>query len=159
MNRCLLEPQLEEAGGVGGLKAGDRHQAADIRGRDRIAVNLIAVGVEAEAFPQSELVHVGVDVEFEHALVLAALIEAAPIVEWFRVIGAANADAGSWQAPSRIPPTSSLKATSSGMPFGVSGTSQLALAATGTRKLISIAAARVLTRAPARRISATRRRP
>ena len=73
----LLEPELEQARRVGGLEAGDRHQAADIGGGDAVAVDLEAVGVEAEAFPEAELVHVGVDGDVEHAVIFAALIEAA----------------------------------------------------------------------------------
>ena len=57
-------------------------------------MNLIAVGEEAEALPQAELLHVGIDVELEHAVILAALVEAAPIVESLAVIGPADADAG-----------------------------------------------------------------
>jgi hypothetical protein len=60
-------------------------------------VNLIAVGVEAQPLPEAGLLHVGVDVKLEHAVILAALIEASPIVERLAVIGAADADAGSCQ--------------------------------------------------------------
>ena len=94
VEQMLLEPHLEQARGVGCLEIGDRHQAADIGGGDRVAVNLIAIGEEAEALPQAELLHVGIDVELEHAVILAALVEAAPIVESLAVIGPADADAG-----------------------------------------------------------------
>ena len=89
----LLEPQLEQAGGVGRFEIGDRHERADIGGGDRIAVDLITVGVEAEAPPKAKLLHVGIDIELEHAVILAALVEAAPVVERLAVIIAADADA------------------------------------------------------------------
>ncbi len=88
----LLEPQLEQARGVVGFEIGDRHQRADIGGRDRIAVNLETVGVEAETLPEAELVHVGFDVELEHSVILDPLIEAAPIAEALAVIDPADFD-------------------------------------------------------------------
>ena len=40
-------------------------------------MDLETVGVEAKAFPKAELMHVGVDGDVEHAVIFAALIEAA----------------------------------------------------------------------------------
>ena len=66
---------------------------------DAVAVDLEAVGVEAEAFPEAELVHVGVEGDIEHAVIFAALVEAAAIDEGLAVIGAADGDAAPWRAP------------------------------------------------------------
>ena len=82
-----------------GLEAADRHQAADVGGGDALPWIWKAVGVEAEAFPEAELVQVGVDGDVEHAVIFAALIEAAAVGEGFAVIGGADADAALGEAP------------------------------------------------------------
>ncbi len=101
VEHVLLEPHLEQARGVGRFEIGDRHQRADIGGGDRVAVDLIAVGEEAEPAPTDGLLHVDIHVELEHAVILAALVEAAPIVERLAVIVAADADAGARQGRAR----------------------------------------------------------
>ena len=97
----LFEPQLEQPRGRQRLEARYRHKAANIRARDGIAVDLEPVGVEAQPIPKAELLHVRVDVEFENALVLAAIVQAAPIVERLGVVSAANVDACIVQAGDR----------------------------------------------------------
>jgi hypothetical protein len=44
-------------------------------------VNLEAVDVEAEAFPEPEPPHLGIEVELEHTIIIDALLEAAPVAE------------------------------------------------------------------------------
>ena len=56
-------------------------------------MDLETVGVEAKALPEAELVQVGVDGDVEHAVIFAALLEAAAVGEGFAVIGGADADA------------------------------------------------------------------
>ena len=74
LEHALLEPKLVQARRRGGLEIAHGHQAADVLGGNAVPVYLIAVGMKAEALPQAHLLHVTVEMEFEHTVVDGALL-------------------------------------------------------------------------------------
>ncbi len=88
----LLQPQLGQSGRGVGFVVAHRHEATDVVGGDALAVDLIAIGVKAEALPQPCLLQVAVDVEPEHAVIFAALVDASAVGEDLSEIHAAGPD-------------------------------------------------------------------
>ena len=65
-------------------------------------MDLIAIGVKAEALPKSELVHVRFHIELEHTVIFAALVEPAAIGEGLAVIATAVGIVAVCKTPNRI---------------------------------------------------------
>src|SRR4029078_7913946 len=65
-------------------------QTAYIVGGNALAVDLEAVGVKAEAFPEAKLAHVGVEIKVEHTEIRAALLEPSGVGVSLAVVPSAN---------------------------------------------------------------------
>ncbi len=99
VEHVLLEPELGEARCGGGLEITHQHQATDIVGGNALPMDLVGIGVEAEALPEPHLLHVAIEMELEHTVIGDALLDTAGwVAECLANIKAAQTEAALCQS-------------------------------------------------------------